>query len=71
MLIFYGLLVTIGSAGGGSKKPAPAAAHAPAAHAAPAAAASASDIPAFDSPEFGAWLGTPGNLEKVVQKMLS
>lgn len=70
MLIFYGLLVTIGSAGGGSKKPAPAAAHAPAAHAAPAAAG-AGDIPAFDSPEFGAWLGTPGNLEKAVQKMLS
>ena len=70
MLIFYGLLVTVGSLSGGSKKEAPAA-HAPAAHAAPAAAASASDIPAFDSPEFGVWLGTPGNLEKAVQKLIS
>ena len=71
MLIFYGLLVTVGSLSGGSKKEAPAV-HASATHAATTAAAtSAGDIPAFDSPEFGTWLGTPGNLEKAVQKLLS
>lgn len=69
MLIFYGLLVTVGSLSGGSKKaaPAPAIAHTSSTPAAPRS----SDIPAFDSPEFGTWLGTPGNLEKAVQKLLS
>jgi hypothetical protein len=70
MLIFYGLLVTVGSLSGGSKKEAPAV-HASATHASAPAATSAGDIPAFDSPEFGTWLGTPGNLEKAVQKLLS
>jgi hypothetical protein len=49
-------LYKIGSAIGGSKKVE--------AVTAPAAKVAAGSIPSVDSPEFDAWVNTPGNLEK-------
>lgn len=58
---FYATLGLVAKLWPSSKK-------APVVAAAPVAAASTGDVPSIDSPEFDAWISTPGNLEKLLQE---
>lgn len=58
---FYVSLYFVSKALSGGKKDAVQAA-------APAVSVNAGDVPSIESPEFDAWISTPGNLEKLLQE---
>lgn len=60
IMAFYATLIFVVKASGSKK--------APAVEATPTVSVIAGDIPSIESPEFDAWVSTPGNLEKWLQE---
>lgn len=60
IMAFYAALIFVVKASGSKKTPA--------VEAAPTVSVVAGEIPSVDSPEFDAWVSTPGNLEKLFQE---